>query len=176
MPPEIVIRPAEPRDLPGIRDIYNHAIRTLPATFDTEEKTLEDREAWFAAHGPRYPVFVADDGGTVAGWSSLSPYHVRPAYRFTVENSVYVHPDYQGRGLGTRLLAAVMVAARDLGYHAVLAVLDGHNQPSERLHAKFGFSEVARLREVGWKFDQWHDVVILEAVVGGIADETGRLE
>jgi len=161
----IEIRRAEARDVPGICEIYNSAIRSLTATFDTEEKSLEDRAAWLAAHTGPHPVFVALDGDTVAGWASLSPYISRIAAARTVESSVYLHPEYCGRGLGTQLMATLMPAARDLGHHAVIALITDGNEASVRLHRNFGYVEIGTLREVGWKFERWLDLLIMEAVL-----------
>lgn len=161
----IHIRRAEQDDLLGILEIYNHAIRELPATFDTEEKTLTEREQWLAHHGDQFPVFVAVDADRVVGWASLSPFSDRLAYARTVENSVYVHPEETGHGIGTLLMAALMDAARTRNYHAVIAKITGANATSIALHRKFGFVDAGVLREVGWKFDRWHDVVFMEALL-----------
>lgn len=161
----VYLRRATSRDLPGIREIYNHAIRELPATFEVTEKTVADRAAWLRTHGDRYPVFVAVDGDTVLGWASLSPYAAREAYRFTVETSIYLRPDQYGRGLGTRLLATLLDAARAQCYHTAIALITGGNAASIRLHEKFGFTHVGILRQVGWKFDRWHDITIMQALL-----------
>lgn len=161
----ITIRRATLQDVPGIREIYNHAIRELSATFEETEKSLADREIWLAEHGAQYPVFVAVEGDAVLGWGALSRYAPREAYRFTVETSIYLRPDCYGRGIGTLLLAALMDAARELGYHTALALIVGGNQASIRLHEKFGFVQVGLLHEVGRKFAQWHDIFIMQAMV-----------
>ncbi len=159
------IRSATRGDLPGVLAIYNYAVRHLPATFEVEERSAEAQEAWFAAHGARHPVLVAEADGHIVGWASLSPFSERTAYDRTVENSVYVHPDHWGRGVGTLLLAALMQAARTAGHHVVVARIVGDNEASIKLHARFGFSVVGSLHEVGWKFHRWHDVLIMEAVL-----------
>jgi phosphinothricin acetyltransferase len=157
---------AEWGDLPGIRAIYNYAIRELPATFDTVEKTAEEREAWLHAHQGRFPVYVAvDDDSLVAGWAALSPYRERAAFLYTVESSVYLHPAYCGQGIGTLLMEALMRAARAQGHHLVIAQIVGDNAASRALHRKFGFTEVGMLREVGWKFQRWHDLLLMQAHV-----------
>jgi phosphinothricin acetyltransferase len=111
-------------------------------------------------------VFVAvADGGRVVGWSALNRFHARPGYRFTTENSVYVAADQRGRGIGTRLLPPLIEAAQRLGLHAIIGAIDADNEASLRLHARFGFEKVAHLRQVGFKFGRWLDVVYLERLL-----------
>ena len=166
-PDGVVIRPATRADLPGILAIYNDAVLHTTATYDYEPRTLEQREAWFADHQrDDYAVFVAADAaGRVLGWSSLNPYHSRPGYRFTADNSIYVAADQRGRGLGRRLLAPLIDAARARGLHAIIAVIDAENETSIRLHAAFGFEPVGRFKEVGFKFGRWLDVLYMERLI-----------
>jgi phosphinothricin acetyltransferase len=159
------MRPATRGDLPAILAIYNYAVRHLPATFEVEERSAEAQEAWFAAHDDRHPVLVAEDDRHVVGWAALSPFSERVAYARTVENSVYVHRDHWGRGVGTLLMGALMQEARVAGHHVVVARIVGDNAASIRLHARFGFTTVGTLHEVGWKFGRWHDVLIMEAIL-----------
>jgi phosphinothricin acetyltransferase len=161
----VFVRRAERRDLPAIAEIYNYAVRELTASFDTEERTLADREHWFAEHDDCYPIYVAVDGDEVVGWACLSPFSERKAYAHTVEDSVYVHPNHWRCGVGSRLLSAVMSAARRLGYHAVIARIAGDAAASVALHRRFGFTEVGVMREVGRKFGRWLDVIIMEALL-----------
>ncbi len=166
MSDEVVIRRAQMGDAAGIAHIYNHAVLHLPATAQETVETVEERAAWLAEHGAQgLPVFVASAGETVVGWGSLSLFHPRSGYRFTVENSVYVHPDWCGRGLGKRLLGPLVQQAQTLGFHAIMAWLDSTNAASMALHAGFGFVEVGRFREVMRKFDRWMDVVVLERLL-----------
>ena len=160
------VRGAVLADVAAIRAIYNEAIRNLPATFDTEEKSREDRERWFAERSPRHPVLVAVGAdGAVAGWGSLSPFSDRPAWSRTVENALYVADGRRGQGVGTALLAALMAAARAHGHHTVIARIVGGNAASIRIHERAGFAAAGTLREVGWKFERWHDVVMMQAMV-----------
>ncbi|MCW5557958.1 MAG: N-acetyltransferase [Verrucomicrobiae bacterium] len=168
MPPA-VIRRAVRADCPGILAIYNDAVLKTTASYDEEPRTLEHRVAWFDAHErDDLAVFVAEepeaDGSAarIVGWSALNRYHERAAYRFTAENSVYIAEDWRGRGLGSRLLAPLLSAARDRGLHAVLAVIDAANEASIRLHARHGFQPVGHLKEVGFKFGRWLDVMLME--------------
>lgn len=161
------IRPAIPGDLPGILEIYNDAVLHTTATYDYEPRTLEHRVAWFDDHVKNeYPVFVAvNEEERVAGWSALNRFHDRKGYQFTTENSVYVAADLRGRGIGKLLLPPLIQAARQRGFHAILAGIDAENEASIRLHARFGFEPVARLKEVGYKFGRWLDVVYMELLL-----------
>jgi phosphinothricin acetyltransferase len=163
----IQTRPATRADLPSILEIYNHAVLNTTASYDYEPRTLEHRVAWFDDHLKHdLPVFVAlDEMERVTGWSALNRFHDRAGYRFTVENSVYVAADQRGRGVGTRLLPLLIEAARERRFHAILAVIDAANEPSIRLHAKFGFERVGLFREVGFKFGRWLDVAYMELLL-----------
>jgi phosphinothricin acetyltransferase len=163
----MLIRPAAVADLPGILEIYNDAVLTTTATYDYEPRTLEHRQAWFEDHVRHgYPVFVAVDGpGHLVGWSALNRYHDRMGYRFTTENSVYVAAGRRGQGIGKLLLAPLIDAARDRGFHTIIAAIDADNEASIRLHARFGFEKVGHFRQVGFKFGRWLDVVYMERMV-----------
>ncbi len=152
--------------LPAITAIYNDAVLNSTATFDTEPKTLDDRRRWLAGHGEAHPVLVAlDRAGNVLAWGSLSPYSDRLAYRFTVEDSLYVHPEARGRGVGQLLLGKIVESARERGYHTVIAkVVDG-NAPSLAIHHKHGFEVIGTMREVGHKFGRWLDVTLLQRIL-----------
>lgn len=163
----ITIRPAEARDLPAINTIYNHFVRTSTGTFDLDPIADEVRARWFEAHGERYPVFVAELDATVIAWASVSQFASRPGYDQTVEDSVYVAEEWQRMGIGTALLHHVVAAARELGYHAVIARIgDSENAASIGLHRAAGFERVGTEREVGLKFGRWVDVVVMELLLG----------
>jgi phosphinothricin acetyltransferase len=163
--PEIRIRPVTLGDLQAITDIYNHAIRTTTATFDVEEKSLEDRRQWLAEHSERYPVVVAVSGDEIVGWGSLSRYHGRKAYEYSAENAVYVREDMQGKGVGSAILAELVRLGKLLGYHCIIAQVVGGNEISIRLHERQDFVTVGTLVEVGWKFGGWLDVVVMEKLL-----------
>ncbi|HET7628216.1 MAG TPA: GNAT family N-acetyltransferase [Bacillales bacterium] len=155
----IEIRTARAADLPGILAIYNEVVQHSTATFDLEPQTVEERRAWFDAFDDRHPFLVAvDDDGTIAGYSYLSVFRGWPAYAGTAESSVYVHKDYQGRGLAERLMLELLGAAKTLGYHVIVAGISNDSLPSAALHRKLGFEKVGCFKEVGWKFGEWQDV------------------
>src|SRR5688572_23959658 len=159
------IRAATAADLPAINDIYNHYVLRSTCTYQLEPEPMEGREKWFAAHGPQHPVIVAEVGGRVVGWGSLSKYHQRAAYARTVENSVYVHHDYQRRGIGSVLLAELIKMARERGHRTIIAAIDGEQAGSIAIHARFGFAKVGHMKELGYKFDRWLDVVYMQLML-----------
>jgi L-amino acid N-acyltransferase len=163
--PQPLIRPATSADADVVAEIYNHYIRTSTATFDTDEKSVEDRVAWLAEHGAAYPVLVADDDGQVVAWGSLSKWGTRCAYRHSVEISVYVAPHATRTGLGPAMCRALVERARDLGHHAIISQVVSDNEPSLKMAERLGFENVGRLRQVGRKFDRWLDVVLMELLV-----------
>ena len=156
-----VIRDASEEDLPVIVKIYNHYVETSTATFDEEPQSLEQRREWFRRHGDRYPVLAAELNGVVVGWAAISPFSDRPAYRLTVEDSVYVHSELTGRGVGSQLLQELIARARRLDYHRIVARIAEENEGSVRLHRRFGFKEVGTMEEVGYKFGHWLNVTIM---------------
>jgi L-amino acid N-acyltransferase YncA len=156
------IRPATEADLPAINDIYNHYVLHSICTYQEEPETMEDRQRWFSRHGEKHPVIVAETDRQVIGWGSLSPYHARSAYRFTVENSVYVHHELHRRGIGSLLLKELIVRARQIGHRAIIAAIDGEQTTSVTLHEKFHFEKVGHFKEVGLKFGRWLDVIYME--------------
>ncbi len=161
----IEIRLATRADLGAINAIYNYFVQHSTCTYQTEPSTEAERAAWFDAHGEKHPVTVAVRGGEIAGWASLSKFHPRAAYSQTVENSVYVHQNAHGLGIGKALLADTITRARAIGHHTIIAGISADQTPSVELHRKLGFAEVARLREVGYKFDRWLDVVYMQIIL-----------
>ena len=149
-----ILRAATLDDCAQIMEIYNHYVRTSTCTYQEEDDTLAEREAWFQRHGERHPIFVAEAAGRVAAWASLSPFHPRSAYRFTVEDSIYVHPEFLGQGLGKLMLAQLIATARQLGHQQLVGLISSDQTPSVRLHEAHGFQRVGHLPEVGIKFDR----------------------
>nr|WP_206529645.1 GNAT family N-acetyltransferase [Brevibacillus sp. SYP-B805] len=154
----IVIRDAEESDLPKLLEIYNHVVRTSPATFDLEEQTLEQRKRWFQKFDKTHPLIVAVENDAVIGYASLSRFREKSAYNQTGESSVYIHHAHQGKGVGRLLMEALLHRAKELGYHVIVAGITGGNEASVRLHERLGFTFVGVFREVGYKFGQYQDV------------------
>ena len=161
-----LIRTATLQDLEAVNAIYNHYVIHSTTTYQMEPETAQDRRTWFEAHGPTHPVTVAETQGEILGWASLSPFHRRAAYCHTVENSVYVRHDALRRGVGSRLLEDLIRRATDIGHHVIIAGIDAEQAGSLRLHARFGFTEVGHLREVGFKLGHWLDVIYMQRILG----------
>ncbi len=160
-----ILRPAVVADLPAINDIYNHYVLHSTATYQEVPETMEGRRSWFDRHKLGHPVIVAEMAGVVVGWGSLSAFHARSAYRRTVENSVYIHHDHQRRGVGRTLLMELIRLARDAGHHTIIAGIDADQPGSVRLHTSAGFQQVAHLKQVGFKFGRWLDVLYLQLML-----------
>ncbi len=162
-PPEgIEVRRARPGDASGIRRIYNDAVRTTTATFDTQPRTLRAQRAWLRHHGRRHPALVALRDGRLIGWAALSPWSDRKAYEGTAEVSVYVDRRSRGKRVGTTLLRALLEEGRKGRMRTLLARIAEGNPASLRLHAAAGFRRVGTMHEVGFKFGRWVDVDLLE--------------
>jgi phosphinothricin acetyltransferase len=159
------IRPATESDLVAINDIYNHYVLHSTCTYQEEPETIEDRRRWFGHHGKEHPVIVTVTDGQVIGWGSLSAYHARSAYRRTVENSVYVHHQHHRKGIGSVLLEELIVCARAVEHRAIIAGIDADQAASIGIHAKFRFEKVGHLKQVGFKFGRWLDVVYMELLL-----------
>ena len=166
---EVKIRPAQKSDLPSITDIYNDAILTTTATFDTEPKTAEEQQHWFDEHGSRYPLLVAELDDRIVGWTCLSKWSDRLAYRETAESSTYVQREYRGRGIGRLLKSAIEAETRRLGFHTVLARITEGSDASLRLNQEFGFVLVGVMKDVGVKFGKRLDVYLLQKIYGSDA-------
>lgn len=160
------LRPATSADAAATAEIYNHEVTTTTVTFDLVTRTVEEQAAWLGARSGALEVVVAElDDGTIAGFASLSPYRDRPAYRTTVEDSIYVHPDHRGTGVGRALLTEIVDVARARGFHSVIGRIVGGHEASIRLHASLGFERVGVEREVGRKFGKWLDVVVMQLLL-----------
>jgi L-amino acid N-acyltransferase YncA len=164
----ILIRDSCPSDVPAICAIYGHSVRHGVASFELDppdEAEIARRREAIPAAG--YPHIVAEDSGKIIGYSYAGPYRPRPAYRFTVENSVYVAPDQQGKGVGRALLTALIARCEAAGFRLMVAVIgDSANRPSIALHAAFGFQHAGLLPSVGWKHGRWLDSVLMVRPLG----------
>lgn len=168
----VTLRLATQADADAVREIYNHEVLTSVATFDLVPRTLEDQQDWLAARSGAFSAVVAVDQarlGTpeaVVGFGALSPYKERAAYRTSVEDSVYVRRDRHGEGIGRLVLAELLHVAEQSGFHAVFARINAAGEASIALHRSLGFELIGVEREVGRKFSRWHDVVLMERLLG----------
>ena len=160
---EFSLRPFGWADVPALTAIYAHYVEHTAITFDTEapgEPAMAEKFGHLLALG--HPLIVAEDGGRALGYAYASFYRPRAAYRFTAEDSIYLHPDATGRGMGKALLAALLERSKAAGFRQMLAVITAGTTNSIALHEKFGFGKVGHYQEVGFKFERWHDVVHLQ--------------
>jgi L-amino acid N-acyltransferase len=156
----------EPRDAEATRAIYNLEVLETTVTFDITTRTLADQLEWIDEHSGGHPAIVAvDRDDKIMGFASLSPFKPRAAYAPTVEDSVYVHREGRGEGIGELLLRDILSLGTDHGFHSVMARIVGGHDTSIALHRKCGFAEIGCEREVGRKFGRWLDVVIMQRML-----------
>jgi len=165
----LLVRAAREDDLPAVTEIYAHHVLHGLASFELDPPdTAEMARRYAHAISLGLPYLVAELGGRIFGYAYAAPYRSRPAYRFTVEDSVYIHPDRVGNGIGSALLPALIAACEQAGCRQMVAVIgDSENRPSIRLHEKFGFERVGLLPSVGYKFGRWVDSVLMQHALGG---------
>jgi L-amino acid N-acyltransferase YncA len=162
------IRPSRDQDLAAITGIYGHHVLNGTGTFETDapsQAEMTARRADVLAKG--LPYLVAEDGGKLLGYAYCQWFKPRPAYRFSAEDSIYLHPDAAGKGLGKLLLAELATQAESAGIRKLIAVIgDSANGSSVGVHRALGFTEVGVLKSCGWKFGKWLDIVIMEKPLG----------
>jgi L-amino acid N-acyltransferase YncA len=162
----VTIRRAAVSDAAAIAAIYNEAIATTTATFDTDPKTPEERIRWLKSHDERHPILVADAGGAVVGWASLTAWSDRTAYDNTAETSFYVQSACRGRGIGRKLQEALLEQAERNKFHTLIARISDGSSESLHLHEATGFIRIGTMKEVGRKFGKLIDVHILQKMLG----------
>ncbi len=163
-----LIRPSLDTDLPAVTAIYAHHVLNGTGTFETEAPSVADmlaRRADVLAKG--LPYLVAEEAGTVVGFAYGNWFKPRPAYRFSVEDSIYLAPDQQGKGLGRLLLTELLARCEAAGIRKVMAVIgDSANAGSVGVHRALGFTQVGVIESCGWKFGAWRDIVIMQKTLG----------
>jgi L-amino acid N-acyltransferase YncA len=160
-------RRAELKDHAAILSIYNHYVERSVSAFDLKPRSLDENLKWFQEHDESHPIIVAEDGGEVCGWASLSRWAPHEAYAHTVELSVFVHPGFRGRGHGRALFAEILRMAAELGHHCVVSRVAEGNEASRTMHENAGFSYVGVMSEAGRKFGRWLDVHIYQKIIRG---------
>lgn len=156
----LLFRLVTPDDLPAVADIYHHYVLHSTCTFEEAPRPSDQWLEWLEEHTGRTPAIVAIEAGEVVGWGSLSRWNTRCAYRFSVEDSVYVRPDCHRRGVGRGILGELIRLAREHRHRNLVAQIADHQAASESLHEQLGFTRVGCLEGVGYKFNRWIDVVI----------------
>lgn len=159
----MIIRKAVRDDLPDINDILNEAIRNTTANWSYHERSMEDARVWFDAHGaPGRPLLVAEEDGRIVGYGCLSAFRGKDGYWPVAENSVYIHRDYRGRGVGRLLMELLIDLAREAGLRVITAWVDADNQDSIAFHERLGFKKVGTMAGIGEKFGRRLGVTILD--------------
>lgn len=157
------IRFAGKDDCAAIAEIYNHAVVNTAAIWNDQTVDVGNRIAWYEARAKLgYPVLVSEENGVVTGYSSFGDWRAFDGFRHTVEHSVYVHPDYQGKGLGLALMERLIEEARRIGKHVMVAGIESQNHGSIHLHSKLGFVTTAEMPQVGTKFGRWLDLTFMQ--------------
>jgi L-amino acid N-acyltransferase len=157
------IRDAVEADFEQITAIYNEVLTNSTAIYNDRPATREERIVWWRTRREQgYPVLVAVDGGAVMGFATFGDFRSWPGYRFTVEGTIHIHSSARGRGVGTGLLETLIERAKILGKHTMIAGVDSENTASLRFLERCGFERVGHLREVGYKFDRFLDLIFLQ--------------
>jgi L-amino acid N-acyltransferase len=160
------IREASETDAPGILRIYNDAVLHTTAIWNEQKSSLEQRLAWLAERGrSSFPVMVAAEGADIFGYASFGAFRPWDGYRHTVEHSVYVDEAARRRGVGQALVEALIMRARAMDKHVMIAGIEATNTPSLQLHARLGFVNVGHLKSVGRKFDRWLDLIFMQLLL-----------
>ncbi len=162
----LTIRDAEETDLLTIKEIMNDAVLNTTAIYDYYERDEQYVKNWFAnMQKQSMPIIVCAYEGKCAGYGCYTIFRPKDGYRFCVEHSVYVHKDFRGKGIGAQLLTALIKRAKVENYHTMIAGIDADNKFSIEFHKKYGFVEVGYLKEVGYKFDRWLDLVFMQKML-----------
>lgn len=164
----VLVRAAQAQDMARVADIYADAVLHGVATFELDPPDPEEiGRRWRNLEERGYPFLVAEVGGLVAGYAYAGPYRERPAYRHTVEDSVYIDPDHFGRGIGTALLGQLIGLAEAGGFRQMIAIIgDSRNGASINLHRTLGFTFVGTMHAVGYKHGRWLDTVLMQRALG----------
>jgi phosphinothricin acetyltransferase len=163
---QTTIRPASTQDLTAIMQIINHNILHSTAMYDYAPKSEADIQQWFADRlAANWPIIVAEQNGNVLGYGSYSSFRFKEGYKFTVEHSVYVNHEQGGKGIGSLLLAELIALAKTGGYHTMIGGIDSNNTGSIAFHKKFGFTEAGVLKQTGYKFGKWLDLLFMQLIL-----------
>ncbi|MBR9860754.1 N-acetyltransferase [bacterium] len=153
-------------DCESIRNIMNFEIQNRSSMYDEVPKKLEEVQNWFYSKmNSNFPVQVVEVGTKVCAYATYGAFRPKSAYRFTVEHSIYVHREFQGQGIGDQLMKWLIASIADNGYHSSVAGIDSGNTGSLKFHEKYGFVEVARFKEIGFKFDRWLDLIFMQKIL-----------
>lgn len=159
----MIVRHACKEDCAAIGEIYNHAVLHTAAIWNDKTVDTDNRIAWFEARTlSGYPVLVSEEDGVVTGYASFGDWRAFDGFRHTVEHSVYVHPEHQGKGIGRLLMTELIKEARQIGKHVMVAGIEAQNQASIHLHETLGFITTGNMPQVGTKFGRWLDLTFMQ--------------
>lgn len=163
---EIEIRLATIKDLDIILDIYNHAIKHTTAVYSYDPYTPEMMQDWFEdKKANNFPVYVSTENNEVTGFVTYGKFRMRPAYQHTAEHSIYVHHKHRRKGIAKALMPFIIEVARQNNVHTLIGGIDAENEVSILFHEQFGFNKVAHIKEAGFKFDRWLDLVFMQLIL-----------
>ncbi|MHB8076362.1 N-acetyltransferase family protein [Desulfosporosinus fructosivorans] len=158
-----MIRLAVENDLPVILEIYNDAILNTTSVYTYNAQTLEDRKLWFdKKNEDQFPILVFEENNSVLGFATFGPFRAWPAYKYTIEHSVYVHSGYWNHGVGSALLKEIINLAGERNFATLVAGIDSSNNSSLKMHQKFGFEYSGTIQRAGYKFGKWLDLVFYQ--------------
>ncbi|PCJ97735.1 MAG: GNAT family N-acetyltransferase [Flavobacteriaceae bacterium] len=163
MSEQLIIRPATHKDVPEILEILNFEIKNSTVVYDYEERSLTQQLEWFnSKRESNMPVLIVEKDAKILGYGTFGIYRPWEAYKYSVEHSIYVCNTARGLGVGKKLMETLISQAKNKGYHTMIAGIDAENNGSYSFHEKFGFKEVGRFNEVGYKFDRWLDLIFMQ--------------
>ena len=163
-----MIREASEKDLKGILEIYNDAILNTTAIYAYKIQTLEEKKQWYEKKKQDgYPVLVFEENGRAVGFATFGPFREWPAYKYTIEHSIYVHKDYRNQGIATKLMKEIIKIASAREYATVVAGIDAANEVSIKMHEKMGFKHSGTVTKAGFKFGKWLDLAFYQLNLAG---------
>ena len=171
----MIIRQATEKDIPAILDIFNEALLNTTAVYAYKKATLKEQREWYQhKNSEGYPVFIGEDAHGVIGYATYGPFRLRPAYKYTIELSVYVDHRFRNHGYGKQLLIKVIEHATQKGYATMIAGIDSTNQASIALHVACGFHYSGTITKAGYKFGKWLDLAFYQLDLKGPSNPTGK--
>lgn len=163
-----MIRAAVENDLKEILEIYNYAVLNSTAVYTYAAQSLEERKVWFnRKNEDKFPVIVFEEDNHVLGFATFGPFRAWPAYKYTIEHSVYVDSNYRNRGVGTALMKEIIRIADERNFATMVAGIDAFNESSLKMHEKLGFKYSGTIKRAGFKFGKWLDLIFLQLILRG---------
>lgn len=158
-----MIREANKKDLEDILEIYNDAIMNTTAIYTYKPETLEEKKQWYEKKKQGdYPLLVFEEDNRVVGFATFGPFRAWPAYKYTIEHSIYVHKDYRNHGIATKLMKEIIKIANEREYATLVAGIDAANEGSIKMHEKMGFKYSGIVTKAGFKFGKWLDLAFYQ--------------